>query len=263
VSVEPAPLLAHDDTGPCAGGALPVVLLHAFPFDRRFWAGTLDRLRSRLRVIAPDLPGFGESALRPGGSIADMADDVAALLAHLGIARAVLCGLSMGGYVALALARRHPALLGGLVLCDTRAGADGDEARRARADAIALVEEQGVGAYIDRQLGRLLAPGISEAIRDEARRLALAQSPAGVIAGLCALRDRPDRRGELADLSCPTLVVVGAEDVLTPPAEAAAMAREIRGARLVIMPEVGHLASLEAPDVFAATLADFVARPSP
>jgi pimeloyl-ACP methyl ester carboxylesterase len=242
-----------------AGQGVPLVLLHPFPFDGRFFAETARRLAGRARTVVPDLRGFGESDLGGPFSIAELADDVAHLLDHLGLDRAVIGGVSMGGYVALAFAARHPGRLLGLVLADTKAGPDTPEARAARDEAMTLVRVQGVPAYVDKQLPRLLSPGASAELHALARGLA-AQEPEAVMAGLAALRDRPDRRHELAGIRCPTLVVVGAEDVLTPPAEAAAMTTAIANAVLIELPGVGHLASLEAPVPFAQAVAGFVGR---
>jgi 3-oxoadipate enol-lactonase len=252
----PVPIDAADPSSDDGGDGPPLVLLHAFPFDRRMWRETVAALAAaagRHRVIVPDLRGFGTAPLAGPYGVADLADDVAALMDAKGLPRATIVGLSMGGYVALAFAARHGARLEGLVLADTRAGPDGDEARRGRDEAIALVEAQGVEAYVERQLPRLLSPHAPDALRARTRDLAR-QTPAAVTMGLAALRDRPDRRGELALIACPTLVIVGAEDVLTPPAEAAAMASAIPGARYVELPGVGHLANLEAPAAFAALL---------
>jgi pimeloyl-ACP methyl ester carboxylesterase len=232
------------------GNGPPLVLLHAFPFERRLWQGLAVPGRT---LILPDLRGFGESPLRPF-VIADLADDVASLLDALGLARAAIGGMSMGGYVALAFARRHRGRLDGLVLADTKAGSDTPEARQGRDEAIALVRAQGVAAYLEKQLPRLLSPSVSEAVRNRARSLGN-QSREVVITGLEALRDRPDRRTELPEIRCPTVIVVGAEDALTPPSEARAMADAIPGARVVELPGAGHLANLEAPAAFAAALA--------
>lgn len=240
------------------GDGPPLVLLHAFPFDARLWQAVTPALAARHRVIAPDLRGFGDSPL--GGtpySIADLADDVAGLLAALGIERAAIAGLSMGGYVALALAARHPTRLGALVLCDTKAGPDTPEARRARDEAIATVRSRGVDAYLDGVLPRLVSPRAPDEVRAQARALGR-QSPDAVVAGLQALRDRPDRRAELAAIDCPTLVLVGADDGLTPPAEAHSMAQAIPGAREVVLEAAGHLSCLEAPDAFSRALAEFL-----
>jgi len=232
------------------GQGRPLVLLHAFPFDRRMWQGTAAPDR---QLILPDLRGFGETPLRPFG-IADLADDVASLLDALGLPRAAIGGLSMGGYVALAFVRRHRDRTQALFLADTKAGPDSAEARAARGEAIELVRGQGVGAYLENLLPRLLAPAAGESLRRQLRTLG-AQRPETVIAGLEALRDRPDRRPELGAITCPTTIVVGAEDALTPPAEARAMAEAIRGARLVEVPGAGHMSNLESPEAFSAALA--------
>ena len=240
------------------GSGKAVVLVHAFPLDGRMWRGTGQSLAGKCRVLAPDMRGFGASDLGDGDpSIADMADDVAALLDGLGIARATVGGLSMGGYVALAFAARHPARLERLILADTRAAADSDKARASRADALALVEKEGVPALVERQLAGLLSENASEAMRDQVRELCR-QGAAGVCAGIRALRDRPDRQGELPGIGCPTLVISGALDTLSPPAEMATLAAALPQARLVGIPGAGHLSNLEQPDAFVAAIANFI-----
>jgi 3-oxoadipate enol-lactonase len=246
--------LAYESYG--SGEAL--VLVHAFPFDGRMWREAARALASRCRVIAPDMRGFGASDLGDGdASIADMADDVAALLDSLGIARASVGGLSMGGYVSLAFAARHGARLQRLILADTKAAADTEVARVGRAEALAKVEKEGVAALVERQLAVLLSPAASEALREQVRVFGQ-QSPAGVCAGIRALRDRPDRRAELPAIACPTLVLVGSEDVISPPAEMAEMASAIPGAHLVKIASAGHLSCLEKPADFAAAIANFI-----
>jgi 3-oxoadipate enol-lactonase len=240
------------------GSGQALVLLHAFPFDGRMWKATAEALADRGRVIVPDLRGFGGSDLGGGGvSIAGMADDTAALLDHLGVARATVGGLSMGGYVTLAFAARHPGRLDGLILADTRAAADSEKARAGRAATLALVEAQGVAAYLERQLAALLSPSASETVRAQVRDLGR-QNAAGVCAGIRALRDRPDRQAELAAIACPTLVIAGTADSLSPLDEMTAMAGRIRGARLVPIPGAGHLSNLERPAEFAAAIRDFL-----
>jgi 3-oxoadipate enol-lactonase len=241
------------------GQGVPCVLLHAFPLDRRMFVDLAERLTKRGRFILPDLRGFGESEPGAPYSLADLADDVAALLDDLKIERAVVGGVSMGGYVALAFAARHPRRLAGLLLADTKAAPDSDEARAARDEAAHLVRGQGVSAYVDKQLPRLLSPAAPSGLRDGVRALC-AQSADAVLAGLLAMRDRPDRRGELAGIDCPTLVVVGTDDGLTPPAEAEAMATAIPKAVLVEIPAAGHLAVLEAPLPFSQAVSGFLGR---
>jgi 3-oxoadipate enol-lactonase len=254
--------LAYDDLGADAGAAAPLVLLHAFPFDRRMWTDAIAALGPGLRLLAPDLRGFGASELGATGfSIADLADDVAALLDACGLERATIAGLSMGGYVALAFAARHPDRLAALALCDTKAGPDAPEARKGRDEAIALVRAEGVAPFADRQLPRLLAADAAPELRRRVRPL-MDQPADGVAAALAALRDRPDRRPELGAIRCPTLVIVGSEDALTPPAEAAALAAGVPGARLVEIAGAGHLPNLEAPTRFAEALGGFARRPA-
>ena len=240
------------------GNGKPLVLLHAFPFDGRMWSGTAQALAGHCRAIVPDMAGFGESSLGNGDrSIAGMADDVAVLLDSQRIDRAAVGGLSMGGYVALAFAARHPVRLERLILADTRAAADSAVARAGRADALTLVEKQGVAAFVERQLSALLSPAASEAVREQVRSFGK-QMPEGVLAGIRALRDRPDRQAELASIACPTLVIVGKEDKISPPAEMAGIASAISGARLVEIVGAGHLSNLENPDDFVAALKKFI-----
>jgi pimeloyl-ACP methyl ester carboxylesterase len=248
--------ISYDDTG---AGA-PLVLLHPFPFDRRYWAPAASALADAgHRVLAVDAPGFGESGAAGAFTIADWADDVAALLAELGLASAALVGLSMGGYAALAFAARHPAGLAALVLADTRAAADSAEVRRARADASALVDSAGPAVYLDRSLPRLLAPDAPAAVLARARALAEARAQP-LLAGIAAMRDRPDRTAELSAIACPALVLVGARDQVVPPEEMRGMSAAIPGARFAILEGAGHLASLEAPGPFLATLRGFLAE---
>lgn len=240
------------------GKGKPLVLVHAFPMDARMWKDTAQALAGRCRVITPDMRGFGDSDLGAGGhGIADMADDVAALLDTLGIDRATVGGMSMGGYVALAFAARHRARLDGLILADTRAAADSDAARAGRAAALEFVEKEGVEPFVERQLGALLSPAASEAVRAQARAIGK-QSKEGLLAGIQALRDRPDRRGELSAIACHTLVIVGTDDKISPPAEMADMAQAIPGARLVEIAGAGHLSNLERPSEFVAAISDFI-----
>jgi pimeloyl-ACP methyl ester carboxylesterase len=242
----------------CYGNGKPLVLVHAFPLDGRMWEATAKALDGRCRVIVPDMPGFGESSLgRRDRSIADMADDLALLLDWLGLDSATIGGLSMGGYVSLAFAARHPARLERLILADTRAAADSEAARAGRADALALVAKTGVAALVERQLAALLSPAANEAVREQVRNLGK-QTPEGVSAGIRALRDRPDRQPELATIRCPTLVIVGKEDKISPPAEMASIASTISGARLVEIAGAGHLSNLERPENFVAALVNFL-----
>ncbi len=235
-----------------------VVLLHPFPFDRRYWAKTS---LPGFRVISVDARGYGDSSLSGEVTIDDLADDVLTVLDHLGIPMAAVLGLSMGGYVALSIAARHPHRLSGLVLADTRAGADGETARANRNAAAAEIREHGPSSFLDDTAVRLCGRSASDAMRSRVQKLAAKSSPDfahALPATLLALRDRPDRTSVLSELRLPVLVVVGEEDVVTPPDDARAMKRAIPGAQLVELASAGHLTSLEVSEDFERTVTAFL-----
>ena len=192
-----------------------VVLLHPFPFDRHLWHGLAGSLAARHRVIAIDARGFGETPLTGPYSIADLADDLAGLLGELGVARASVVGMSMGGYTALAFAARYPDRLAALVLADTRAAADTAEVRAGRESAMNTIRTSGVDAYLTSSLPRLLSPGVPPSVVADLRTR-VEPRPDALLAGLVAMRDRPDCSRELAAIACPTLVVGGEADQVVP-----------------------------------------------
>jgi pimeloyl-ACP methyl ester carboxylesterase len=237
------------------GRGHPIVFLHAFPLDGSMW----DRERAELvkthRVIVPDLRGFGRSGeLAPPRSLDEHADDVVGILDALGIERATVAGLSMGGYTAFALARRHPQRLSRLILADTRAAPDSAEGRRARDENIALVQREGVAPLVERLLPKLLAPSASPSVVARVRALGGRQTAAGLIAALGAMRDRPDSAPLLPKIGVPALVIVGEADAISPPAEARAIAAAIPGGEIAVIDGAGHLANLESPAAFMAAL---------
>lgn len=242
------------------GGAGPaVLLLHAFPLSGAMWRAQVAALRDRYRLIVPDLRGFGGSDAPPGSYTMDQqADDVVALLDQLGLDQVALCGLSMGGYIALALMRSHPARVRALALCDTRAGADSEEGKAGREANARLAEERGPAAIADKMIPGLVAPGAPQELRDELRALIVANSADGIAGALRGMAQRPDSAPGLAAIAAPTLVVVGAEDTLTPPAEARALHEAIAGSRLVEIAGAGHLANMERPAEFTAALRAFL-----
>lgn len=258
-AIKPGLEMGFDDEGQ----GIPLVLLHGFPLARAMWQPQGNALRGSQRVLLPDLRGLGETSGFDGiPSIDQMADDVAALLDHLQIAEpVVLGGLSMGGYVSLAFARRHPQRLRGLILADTRAEADGAEARTNRDKMIALVEKEGPGAVIEQMLPKLVAPATLSRRADVVtalRRMGQAQTTAGVANAVRALRDRPDSTPGLRDIRVPTLVIVGEEDGITPPSAAAALTAGIAGARQVVIPHAGHMSNMEQPAAFNEAVREFL-----
>jgi len=250
--------IAYVDRGTGPG----LVLLHAYPLDSSMWRDQIGALSDRFRVIAPDLPGFGGSAVAAGLTIDSVADVVAELLDHLGInERVVVGGVSMGGYIALAFARLYPQRVRALVLADTKADPDDEHARADRDRMIQVATDKGSAAVIDELLPKMLAPGTVERNPDLARfvrQTAGGQKAEGVAAALKALRDRPDARPGLSHISFPTLVVVGDQDAITPPEKAQELAGQIPNARLVTIPGAGHLANLENPVAFATTVREFL-----
>jgi 3-oxoadipate enol-lactonase len=245
----------HDDLGTGA----PLVLLHAFPLDARMWEHQRAKLSAKYRVVTPDLAGFGRArALPKRRSLEAHADDIAALLTALALPKATLLGLSMGGYIALAFARRYPDRLAGLILADTRATGDSAEAKAGRARSIAQVETQGVAALAEALLPRLLTERAAPEIRERARRIASEQPPEGVIAALSAMRDRADETPVLAGLAVPALVLVGSDDALTPPSEAKRMAEALPRGSLTVIEGAGHLSNLEAEEAWSAALIEWL-----
>jgi pimeloyl-ACP methyl ester carboxylesterase len=243
-------------------------LIHGFPLDHRLWDAQLAGLSRTMRVIAPDLRGQGQSqglaatSEVPAGPLTmdQHADDLAALLDHLGIRRAIVAGLSMGGYIAFAFWRSHPVRVQALALLDTRPEPDSPAGQANRDAAAARVKEVGPEVFAREMLPRLLALAslADERISGRALRIMEAQSVAGIVGALGSLRDRGDSRPTLPTITVPTLVLVGEEDVLTPPSDARAMAAAIPDARLVIVPRAGHLSPLENPRVVNAALREFV-----
>jgi pimeloyl-ACP methyl ester carboxylesterase len=245
------------------GVGTPVVLLHAFPLDSRMWLPQVEALGG-YEVIVPDLRGFGAGAAL-AGEVSDMdlmADDIALLLDERKLERVVLCGLSMGGYVALAFARRHMDRLGGLVLCDTRAGADSDDARAARLAMVERVLAEGVGFLPETMVPRLLGETTR---RDQPELVAsvtqtiLDQHPRGIAAAQRGMAARPDSTEVLSRITVPTLVITGLEDALIEPEESREMAASIRDSRLVQVPGAGHLVNLEKAELVNEALLDFLA----
>jgi len=252
--------VAYDD----AGSGLPLVVLHAFPLCREMWTPQVDALRDNFRVLAPDLPGFGGSSGFAGAPSMDgMADAVAEFLDALDLREPVaLGGLSMGGYVAFAFARKYPGRLRALILADTRAEPDDETGKANRDRMIAFAREHTAADVIEQMMPKMVSGETQSqrpAVVAEVRRLAGMQSVDGIIAALKAMRDRPDAGPGLGQIAVPTLVIAGAEDTFAPPTMTQSLAARIRGARVVILPGAGHLSNLEKPAEFTAAVREFLA----
>ena len=241
----------------------PLVLLHAFPMDGRMWAPQAAE-DFGLPLWVPDLPGFGSSPVPHGPwSLEDQARWLADHLDARGCDRAILCGLSMGGYIALAFAALYPNRIAGLVLADTRATPDADTVKKARGETAGRVLREGMAFLADDMAAKLFGtasktgnPGLVAQVRD----MMMDQDPQGVALALLAMRDRPSREGSLARLRVPVLIVVGSEDGITAPWEARDMAGIARNAQVVQVLGAGHMSNLEAPTAFNGALHRYIAE---
>ena len=237
-----------------------VLLIHAFPLDADMWQGQVASLSARLPVVAPHLPGFGGSA--PAGELMTMSAAAARCVEALddaGVDRAVVCGLSMGGYVAMELWRRAPERFAGLILANTRAGSDSSEAaagRRALADRL---RTEG-SAFLVESPPPLLSDSAPGELWDRVRSLIAAQSADAIAAAALGRAARPDSTPDLAGIVVPTLVVTSDRDTLIAPDATTPMAGEIPGANLAVIPDAGHLSNLEAPTRFAELLGAHLTR---
>ena len=250
-----------------------MVLLPAFPLWSNMWEQQIEELSEDFRVIAVDPRGFGASPPLPKTSVSSpsldlMADDVDALLEHLRVPKAVIAGISMGGYGALAFAKRHPDRLAGLILADTRASADSVAAKDARvADAryveraTALEPAERARVVFERICAQLLRPGcsIDPALIELRRRWTGEVEPTSIAWALRAMANRPDTHEVLTRAKVPVLIIAGAQDEVIDPAEGEKMFRALpegRG-RMVVIPGANHLSNLEQPDDFNAAVREF------
>ena len=248
---------ADQGTGP------PVLFLHAFPLSQHMWDGQ-EALAPRYRIVRFDARGFGGSEVGDAMlTMARIADDAAVLIDRLRLGPVVLVGCSMGGYAALSFAQKHASLLRGLVLVDTRAGADTKEARKGRGDLAAKVMKEGAGAALDAFLPKLVGETTKATRADvvaKIKDMVLATPKQGISDALHGIAARQDSTPFLREIAVPTLVICGEEDVITPRAEAEILQKGITGAELAMIPKSGHLPSMETPEEFNAVLGKFLSR---
>ena len=239
---------------------LPVVLLHAFPLSSAMWEPQFEALKS-FRVIAPDLRGFGGTPLTAPWFVEHAVDDVFETLSALGVERAIFVGLSMGGYVALRAVEKGPERVKALVLCDTRAEADANEAKIKRAAVVDCVRTRGVAAFIEPFLSDALAP---KTLADNPKVVAFLKeiagrsSPEAVMAALAALAARGDMTASLSFIKVRTAVLVGSQDKITPIPLAEILRARIPGAELHLIADAGHFSNVENPAAFNERLTSFL-----
>jgi 3-oxoadipate enol-lactonase len=248
------------------GNGTPIVLLHGFPLDHTMWNAQTEALAERCQVIVPDQRGFGRSPLGTHTlTIERLADDLAALLDAMHIREgAIICGLSMGGYVALVFHRKYATRVRALILCDTRADAD---TQAGVADRMALIERvraTGPTAVVEAMLPKLVAAAAFEQqpqVVGDVRRMILATPPATLEAALRALTTRPDSTEHLTHIDVPTLTVVGEHDAITPVEVMTAMADAIPQCQRAVIRGAGHMSPMERPAEFNAALVEFLKKP--
>lgn len=249
------------------GSGQPVVLLHGFPLDHAMWAPQISALSETVRVIAPDLRGFGQSTLtlddvKNGISMRQYAADIAALLDKIGVKEPViLCGFSMGGYILWQFALHYPRRVKAVVLCDTRAAADSTEAREGRFKTADDVLKKGTRALIETMLPKLLSKAtLSQRpeVVTQVTQIMRTCEPSAVAAALRGMAEREDVTSQLSKITQPALIIVGAEDAISPPAEMRGMAELIPHVQYVEIPEAGHMTTLENPGAVTEALQRFV-----
>lgn len=244
------------------GAGVPVIFIHAFPLNQTMWDDQLVALQSCCRTITLDLRGFGRSDAARGPCLMDkMAADVRGLMSSLGVGKAVLVGLSMGGYVSLAFYRNYPGSVLAMVLADTRASADTREARERRLKSAERAEREGARAIAEDMIPMLLGRTTLETrpqVIERVRAMIEGNSPIGIAGAQRGMAERRDSTPLLEAINFPTLILAGDEDTLTPVDEAAGLCAGIRGARLRVLEGAGHLSNLEKPDEFNSVLIEFI-----
>lgn len=251
--------IAYDDQGE----GVPIVFIHGFPLSRQMWKPQIRGLSDVAQVIAPDLRGHGESESTSGVYPMDLlASDVNALLNKLEVqAPIILCGLSMGGYIAFAFYRLYKERLAGLILAATRAGADSEEGKNMRDQTAAKAMEEGVGAVAQGMLPKLMSPVTYERkpeLVSFTQDMMNSISVNGMVGDLLGMKERPDSSALLNEIQIPTLILHGVDDTLIPVAEAESMEAALPNGRLRVLPEAGHLLNLEQPILFNQEIGRFL-----
>ena len=252
--------LAYETAGP--RNSLPVVFIHGFPFSREMWRGQVKALSRDFYVVTYDVRGHGESDTGDGQYTVELfVDDLIALFDHLKLKRAAVVGLSMGGYIALRAAERHPDRFRALVLCDTRSEADGNEGKIKRAQQVREIKNGGLKDFTEQFLRAVFyEKSISSDLPAVASiKSIIEKTPPQAVAGtLIALAGRTDTSAALYKLNIPTLILVGRHDAITPPSAANAMKEKISGSEMHIIPDAGHMSNLENPAEFTGHLVKFL-----
>lgn len=252
-------LLSYDDLGE---GDVPVIFLHGFPFDKTMWQGQLEFLKTDYRVITCDIRGFGKSADEVSSLSMDLfSEDLIAFMDTLQIEKAIICGLSMGGFIALNAIQRFPDRFEALILCDTQCIADTTEAKATRYAIIEDIAENGVTDFNEGFIKKVFhSDSIShkKELVESLRKVVFANSPNIISMGLTALAERAETCAALGGIRVPTLIICGREDAVTPLAQSESMHAAIEGSVLQVIDDAGHVSNLEQPQLFNKYLLDFL-----
>jgi pimeloyl-ACP methyl ester carboxylesterase len=240
----------------------PIIFIHGFPFDKSMWNPQMDFLKSTRRVIAYDIRGYGKST--PGNedaSISLYADDLIQFMNMLQINKAIVCGLSMGGYILLNAINRYPQRFSSIILCDTQCISDNPASKEKRYKTIELIEGGGIKEFTDGFIKNIFFEGTLNNKKDIVNKIestVLSTSTESIISTLRALANRDDSCSTLSQISVPTLIICGKEDKITPVAQSEFLNKNIPNSKLNIIPDAGHLSNLEQPEEFNKILSAFL-----
>jgi 3-oxoadipate enol-lactonase len=244
--------------------ALPIILIHGFPFSLEMWEPQVTPISKISRLITYDIRGHGASSPGDGQYTIELfVDDLIALMTHLSLRKAILCGLSMGGYIALRAYERHPDKISGLILCDTKSEPDTNEARIKRASSIKAIKDFGIAEFADEFIKTIFWEKTFENKPELVRmvkQIICKNTPLGICGALLALASRTDTTQSMGFINVPTCIIVGEYDRLISLSNAQAMHKSIIGSELHVIPESGHLSNLENDEEFNKRLIDFIKK---
>jgi 3-oxoadipate enol-lactonase len=238
-----------------------IIFIHGFPFDKKMWNAQLETLSGKFRCIAFDLPGYGRSQIADEISIEYYADVLDSFMHLMQIDQATICGLSMGGYIALRAIVKYPGRFSKLILCDTQCIADTDEGRKKRYGTIELIEKEGLLPFVEGFMKNLFTEKnqqSNQSYLQAIKNTMLSANPETVIATLKALAERIETCSNLMDIKIPVLVICGEEDKITPVKQSQFLHENIQGAKIILLPEAAHLSNIEQPELFNQAVAGFM-----
>ena len=243
---------------------LPIIFIHGFPYNSKMWEQQIKRLKGQYYCVAYDIRGLGQTSPGDGLFTIEMfVDDLFAVIDSLDLGRPVIAGFSMGGYIALRAVEREPDRFRGIILCDTKSEADDDAGKLKRANAIKVINTDGMEKFVSDFVPMTFSKNAQQRIPETYNAIleqAKMESPIGVKGCLLAMASRTDTTKSLDDIRVPTLLLVGEHDALTPPAVMQAMHERIGGSQMILVPGAGHMAPLENPEVVTQGIEDFLTK---